>query len=385
MAFAFNLESCINVIESIESTYNGIKQDIENFIGQVKALKDKIDQLKAEKQGILSELPYMTTDDEGNEVLNEEKNNWAQGRIVEIEKEIADAVLNCDALEKLIRALSGKVPGLEKVLSGFTNASNEAQAAIKNSVGMLATGTSWLGKTIAIFNVPGAKTVGDWVKGVGNNAFEAFTGVKLSDVIDTGAKVFSGFTNSVLGQWIPSTPIGETGLDLLGRAVKGGEKLWNDFKDTAAETFSGVIVSGLNFFGVKKPEEKETVEAGTGEVETILEGNKADINTGKNESNTVTENQQAKLSPEQLANEIWAGKWGNGNSRKEALKAAGYTDSEISEAQKLVNKGISSKEPSRTAAEIMKDDKRTAAEIMKDDNEKGRIKTDYYKGKAAKK
>ena len=129
--------------------------------------------------------------------------------------------------------------------------------------------------------------------------------------------------------------------------------------------------------GIKaKPDEKETATAGTEDANAILEGDKADINTGKNGSNTVTENQQAKLSSEQLAKEILAGKWGNGNSRKEALRAAGYTDSEISEAQKLVNKGISSKQPSRTASEI-----------MKDDNKKGQTKTEYYteKGEAAKK
>ena len=128
----------------------------------------------------------------------------------------------------------------------------------------------------------------------------------------------------------------------------------------------------MEFFGIKaKPDEKETATAGTEDANAILEGDKADINTGKNGSNTVTENQQVKLSSEQLAKEILAGKWGNGNSRKEALRAAGYTDSEISEAQKLVNKGISSKQPSRTASEI-----------MKDDNKKGQTKTEYFNQKA---
>lgn len=47
----------------------------------------------------------------------------------------------------------------------------------------------------------------------------------------------------------------------------------------------------------------------------------------------------AKLSAAELAAEIKAGKWGNGQARKDNLKAAGYTDAEITAAQNIVNKG----------------------------------------------
>ena len=48
--------------------------------------------------------------------------------------------------------------------------------------------------------------------------------------------------------------------------------------------------------------------------------------------------QPAKKSANELADEIIAGKWGNGSARFDNLKAAGYTDAEITAAQNEVNR-----------------------------------------------
>lgn len=56
-----------------------------------------------------------------------------------------------------------------------------------------------------------------------------------------------------------------------------------------------------------------------------------------------------KLTAEQLAEAILAGKYGNGDARKAALKAEGYTDAEITAAQKAVNAKVSGNKPATTA------------------------------------
>lgn len=50
----------------------------------------------------------------------------------------------------------------------------------------------------------------------------------------------------------------------------------------------------------------------------------------------------AKLTAEQLAEEIKLGKWGNGDERKKRLSEAGYTAEEISKAQEIVNGSVPS-------------------------------------------
>ena len=57
----------------------------------------------------------------------------------------------------------------------------------------------------------------------------------------------------------------------------------------------------------------------------------------------------AKLTAEQLADEIIAAKWGNGDARIANLKAAGYTDAEITAAQSVVNNKLA-KKPAAPAA-----------------------------------
>ncbi len=71
-----------------------------------------------------------------------------------------------------------------------------------------------------------------------------------------------------------------------------------------------------------------------------------DIVNGKNKVETAPP-APAKLTAEQLAAEIKAGKWGNGQARKDNLKKAGYSDAEIKAAQTIVNNGGSA--PKTTA------------------------------------
>ena len=52
----------------------------------------------------------------------------------------------------------------------------------------------------------------------------------------------------------------------------------------------------------------------------------------------VFKNMPTKKSTKEIAKEVIDGKWGNGAERKKRLKAAGYTDKEIKEIQKYVNR-----------------------------------------------
>lgn len=74
--------------------------------------------------------------------------------------------------------------------------------------------------------------------------------------------------------------------------------------------------------------------------------------TGKTEAPDVDETQNApdpKKSNQEIANEVWLGKWGNGDTRKKMLTAAGYNYDEI---QKLVN---SMNGPLKTNEEIARE------------------------------
>lgn len=51
----------------------------------------------------------------------------------------------------------------------------------------------------------------------------------------------------------------------------------------------------------------------------------------------------SKKSQDEIAREIKAGKWGNGEDRRRRLRAAGYTDSEIKKIQVIVNRLVKKK------------------------------------------
>ena len=154
------------------------------------------------------------------------------------------------------------------------------------------------------------------------------TGWIAQTAVDTGAFVVKTFVSTTVASTLGGGMIGTTGAFVVGKVV--GPTIDEAFGEKAVEGVHTFLTSALEFFGIKaKPDEKETAEAGTEDVNAILAGDKADIE--------VKGAEVTKLSPEELAAEIWAGKWGNGADRKAALKEAGYSDAEIKAAQGVIN------------------------------------------------
>lgn len=67
--------------------------------------------------------------------------------------------------------------------------------------------------------------------------------------------------------------------------------------------------------------------------------------------NTTSNNENSKKSNEEIANEVIAGQWGNGNDRKNKLTSAGYDYETI---QNIVNQKLSKKSNEEIATEVIK-------------------------------
>lgn len=309
MAFGFSQIVFNAVMQSLTGTSNNMQADAKNYQKEAESLLKQAEAFAAQARQFLSTIPNFkwvtvdTTDSEGNPTTTQEQqpdkeaDAAAQASAADCEQKAADCNQNATQLQALVAALLAQIANLAKQILGFSNAGEETQKAITNSTNLLVAGASMIGKVISVFNVPEAKNVGDWAKGFGNNVLKTFVGVDLSDgidtdevnkiagiVVDTGATVVSGFTSIVVGSVIASTPIGGTGLASLAvGAVRGGTNLLlNLGRDTAAKAVSGVIVSGLNFFGieVKEPEKKEDeTKVDTEGVNEALEGKQDEMGT----------------------------------------------------------------------------------------------------------
>ena len=407
--FEFLESQAMELIKEITKTATGMDSDAEASLAQANQNEQEATQAEADATAEEGSCPHYKdvehTETETDEDTGETHSVTVIERIADLAEDAASRARAASlraraaslksaaaALKALATALRAQLEAMKAQRQKFADAVAEVNQKISDTTQKLGEGTSLIVGVISSFSVPIVSGAVNMVQNTANSIL-GNVGIDLSDgfdkkdvygltgwiaktTVDTGAFAVKTFISTTVASTLGGGMMGTTGAFAVGKVV--GLTIDEAFGEKAVEGVHTFLTSALEFLGIKaKPDEKETATAGTEEVETVLKGDKADINTGKNGSNTVTENQQAKLSSEQLANEILSGKWGNGNSRKEALKAAGYTDSEISEAQKLVNKRISySQQPSRTASEI-----------MNEDNKKGQAKTDYYteKGEVAKK
>ncbi len=391
--FGFSKAVFDSVISNLKSTSTSMEADSESYtkqaqklLGQAETFLSQAQGFLSQAQGFLSHIPNFkwvdvtTTDSKGNETTTQEQQPdpaqdasdkasaaECQQKAEDCKAKAKDCKTNAGVLQALASALLAQVAKLMESILGFTKAGEATNTAITNSTRLLANGATMLGKVISAFNVPEAKNVGDWAKGFGNNLLKNFTGVDLSDgidtdevnkiagiVVDTGATVVSGFTSIVVSSLVASTPIGGTVLaSLAAGTVRGGTNfLLNLGRDTAAKVVSKNIVSGLNFIGikVKEPEKKdgepEEVELDGESAEAAaaaVSGNQSELGNGE-EATAGTQ----KPSFDELALEIRQGKWGNGHqTRQQKLMEAGYitTPEEYEEIKKLVNAQIAENPP----------------------------------------
>lgn len=321
--FGFSKAVFDSVISNLKGTSTSMEADSKSYtnqaqklLGQAETFLSQAQGFLSQAQGFLSHIPNFkwvdvtTTDSKGNETTTQEQQPdpaqdasdkasaaECQQKAEDCKAKAKDCKTNAGVLQALASALLAQVAKLMESILGFTKAGEATNTAITNSTRLLANGATMLGKVISAFNVPEAKNVGDWAKGFGNNLLKNFTGVDLSDgidtdevnkiagiVVDTGATVVSGFTSIVVSSLVASTPIGGTVLaSLAAGTVRGGTNfLLNLGRDTAAKVVSKNIVSGLNFIGikVKEPEKKEDeTKVDTDGVNEALEGKKNEMGT----------------------------------------------------------------------------------------------------------
>lgn len=355
------LESKANeLIDSINSTANGMSSDSEAATTQATDNESQASQLEAQAAAEEASCPHykeetrtVTVDDgdgkshtetETETVPDPAADASSRAKASSLRAQAATLKAAAAALRALASALRAQLDAIKAQRQRFADAIAEVNQKAEDAKQKLNEGTGFIVGAIRAFSVPIVSGAVNMVKNTTNSILWN-VGIDLSDgfdekdvygltgwiaktTVDTGAVAVKTFVSTTVASMLGGGIMGTTGAFVVGKVV--GPTIDEAFGEKAVEGGHKFLTSALEFLGIKaKPDEKETATAGTGEVETILKGDKADINTGSVES--------SKLSPEELAKEIWSGKWGNGADRKAALKEAGYSDDEIKAAQGVIN------------------------------------------------
>ena len=355
------LESKANeLIDSINSTANGMSSDSEAATTQATDNESQASQLEAQAAAEEASCPHykeetrtVTVDDGDGESHTETETETvpdpaadasSRAKASSLRAQAATLKAAAAALRALASALRAQLDAIKAQRQRFADAIAEVNQKAEDAKQKLNEGTGFIVGAIRAFSVPIVSGAVNMVKNT-TNSILGNVGIDLSDgfdekdvygltgwiaktTVDTGAFAVKTFVSTTVASTLGGGMIGTTGAFVVGKVVD--PTIDEAFGEKAVDGVHTFLTSALEFFGIKaKPDEKETATAGTEEVETILKGDKADINTGSVES--------SKLSPEELAKEIWSGKWGNGADRKAALKGAGYSDDEIKAAQGVIN------------------------------------------------
>lgn len=355
------LESKANeLIDSINSTANGMSSDSEAATTQATDNESQASQLEAQAAAEEASCPHykeetrtVTVDDgdgkshtetETETVPDPAADASSRAKASSLRAQAATLKAAAAALRALASALRAQLDAIKAQRQRFADAIAEVNQKAEDAKQKLNEGTGFIVGAIRAFSVPIVSGAVNMVKNT-TNSILGNVGIDLSDgfdkkdvygltgwiaqtTVDTEAFVVKTFVSTTVASMLGGGMIGTTGAFVVGKVV--GPTIDEAFGEKAVDGVHTFLTSALEFLGIKaKPDEKETATAGTEEVETILKGDKADINTGSVES--------SKLSPEELAKEIWSGKWGNGADRKAALKGAGYSDKDIEDAQHIIN------------------------------------------------
>ena len=210
-------------------------------------------------------------------------------------------------------------------------------------------GTGFIVGAIRAFSVPivsGAVNMGKNT----TNSILGNVGIDLSDGFDE--KDVYGLTGwiaqTAVGTTVASTlgggMIGTTGAFVVGKVV--GSTIDEAFGEKAVDGVHTFLTSALEFFGIKaKPDEKETATAGTEEVETILTGDKANLQGNITEDGKKGNNGQAELNN------------ANGQQQNSADKANQLATLQVQlvEAQKDLERKKTTYDASKTANDAEKE------------------------------
>ncbi len=312
------LESKANeLIDSINSTANGMSSDSEAATTQATDNESQASQLEAQaaaeeescphyKDEIYTETETDTTTGEEHEVTRTRQvpdpaaDASSRAKASSLRAQAATLKAAAAALRALASALRAQLDAIKAQRQRFAEAVAEVNQKISDTTQKLGEGTSLIVGVISSFSVPIVSGAVNMVKNTANSIL-GNVGIDLSDgfdekdvygltgwiaqtAVDTGAFVVKTFVSTTVASTLGGGMMGTTGAFVVGKVV--GPTIDEAFGEKAVEGVHTFLTSALSFLGIKaKPDEKETATAGTEEVEAILTGDKANI--GANEINNV--------------------------------------------------------------------------------------------------
>lgn len=315
--FEFLESKAMDLIDEITKTATEMDSDAEASLAQANQIEQEATQAEADATAEEGSCPHYKdvehTETETDEDTGETHSVTVIERVADLAEDAASraraaslraraATLKATAaaLRELARALGAQLDAMKAQRQKFADAVAEVNKKAEDTKQKLNEGTGFIVGAIRAFSVPIVSGAVNMVKNT-TNSILGNVGIDLSDgfdkkdvygltgwiaqtTVDTEAFVVKTFVSTTVASMLGGGMMGTTGAFVVGKVV--GPTIDEAFGEKAVEGVHTFLTSALEFLGIKaKPDEKETATAGTGEVETILAGDKANI--GANEINNV--------------------------------------------------------------------------------------------------
>lgn len=332
--FEFLESQAMRLIEEITKTATGMDSDAEASLTQANQNEQEATQAEADATAEEGSCPHYKdvehteteTDEDTGEthpvtvierVADLAEDAASRARAASLRARAASLRSAAAALKALATALRAQLDAIKAQRQRFADAVAEVNKKADDTKQKLDEGTGLIVGVIRSFSVPIVSGAVNMVKNTANSIL-GNVGIDLSDgfdendvygltgwiaqtAVDTGAFVVKTFVSTTVASTLGGGMMGTTGAFVVGKVV--GPTIDEAFGEKAVDGVHTFLTSALEFFGIKaKPDEKETATAGTGEVETILAGDKANLqnitedgkkgNNGQAELNNANGQQQ---------------------------------------------------------------------------------------------
>lgn len=283
------LESKANeLIDSINSTANGMSSDSEAATTQATDNESQASQLEAQAAAEEASCPHykeetrtVTVDDgdgkshtetETETVPDPAADASSRAKASALRAQAATLKAAAAALRALASALRAQFDAIKAQRQRFADAVSAVNEKISDTTYKLEEGTSLIAGVINTFSVPiisGAvnmtkNTVNSILGNIGIDLSDGFdendvyglTGWIAQTTVDTGAMVVKSFVSTTVASALGGGVIGATGAFIVGKIV--GPTIDEAFGDKAVEGVHTFLTSALGFLGIKaKPDEEE--------------------------------------------------------------------------------------------------------------------------------
>ena len=305
--FEFLESKAMDLIGEITKTATGMDSDAEASLEQANQNEQKATQAEADATAEEGSCPHYKNVEHPETETDE---NTGETHSITVIERVADLAADASsrakasslraqaatlkaaaaALRALASALRAQLDAMKAQRQKFVDAVKEVNKKAEEAKRKLNDGTGFIVGAIRAFSVPIVSGAVNMVKNTTNSILEN-VGIDLSDgfdekdvygltgwiaktTVDTGAFAVKTFVSTTVASMLGGGMMGTTGAFVVGKVV--GPTIDEAFGEKAVDGVHTFLTSALEFFGIKaKPDEKETATAGTGEVETILAGDKA--------------------------------------------------------------------------------------------------------------